>query len=476
MEGYITPKQRFRTAFKTVFLLFVAVATLTGIGWFVNTYIYQFMASTDPVSVGVITSKPEIDLTENAQEEFEVVFQLTDRVISGVQFALIYDAKYLNYQEFKGATGIEVVYEDATITEDGSQGKVFFVFTDISEPDGTGAPLQTALLLPFSFSAQRGADEDMVESVIQQVALVPEEAEYVGIAEDGSATSFAPPADPVIASITIIRSSIQPVPSTTITPELSVSPEPSDEPSPTIEVETTLTPEPTNELISASPTLTPIITGTPSPSASPTPTIFPAQPTQTPIPTSAITRPPNGAAGTASLDITLRFQGVVREPMSSMRRLNVKLLLRDGSGRLQEQIVPFTVGTNGLWTGQMNNVVLASAQTYTIQIKGEKHLLRKICDMRPAESVAGTYKCTGEGMRLAAGQNTLDFSGTYFLAGDIPIQDGIVDAKDIVFIRQSFGSTNPATLLRGDLNLDGIIDTQDYSLVMAALAFKYDEE
>ena len=103
-----------------------------------------------------------------------------------------------------------------------------------------------------------------------------------------------------------------------------------------------------------------------------------------------------------------------------------------------------------------------------------------MCDGTPTEAKAGTYHC-GEGkIVLAVGANTLDFSKIIQLAGDLPEaggkQNGIVDAYDTTFVRQNLGSTDAGKLKIGDLNLDGIIDTQDYSMVLQSLSIKFDEE
>ena len=69
-----------------------------------------------------------------------------------------------------------------------------------------------------------------------------------------------------------------------------------------------------------------------------------------------------------------------------------------------------------------------------------------------------------------------DFSGITLLVGDLPEQDGIVNAYDIGLIINNFGKRDSDILSKADVNMDGIVDTQDYSLVIAALSIRYDEE
>ena len=70
----------------------------------------------------------------------------------------------------------------------------------------------------------------------------------------------------------------------------------------------------------------------------------------------------------------------------------------------------------------------------------------------------------------------MDFSNIYELVGDLPDQDGVVDSYDISFIRLNLGKNEDAVQAIGDINLDGRVDTQDYSLVIASLSVKKDEE
>ena len=64
------------------------------------------------------------------------------------------------------------------------------------------------------------------------------------------------------------------------------------------------------------------------------------------------------------------------------------------------------------------------------------------------------------------------------MVGDLPQQDGVVNSYDISLARNNIGvagSYDPAVLALADLNLDGIVDSQDYSLVIAALSIRADE-
>ena len=78
-------------------------------------------------------------------------------------------------------------------------------------------------------------------------------------------------------------------------------------------------------------------------------------------------------------------------------------------------------------------------------------------------------------MRSESAGDYFDFTGIYLLVGDLPEQDGIVNSYDISLVRNLIGKTDVASLRQADLNLDGAVNAQDYSLVIAALSVRQDE-
>jgi hypothetical protein len=195
------------------------------------------------------------------------------------------------------------------------------------------------------------------------------------------------------------------------------------------------------------------------------------------IPT-PITGTPSGNLKLINPHVTMkvRFQGI-NNPKPQNNKLLVDVGLWSNSSN---QKVEFTYQSNGVWVGSfdLKNIYESGGYGpyYTFFIKGPKHIKKKICDMSPSESIPGTYKCKYGNIQFKEGENELDFTKIILLAGDLPTQDGIVNSLDFAFIRQNFGSTDAEVLLRGDLNLDGIIHTDDHTLIKTALEFKYDDE
>ena len=208
-----------------------------------------------------------------------------------------------------------------------------------------------------------------------------------------------------------------------------------------------------------------------------------ANPTNTPTSTQ-----PSG--GSVSLNLKLKFQGVMKEPSNTNQR-TMKVRIKVAGGNLSSPVsvgADFTLTNNRnsntdalIWEGTVNlPAQVTPGQKYYLLIKGPKHIQKKICDNTPSETTDGSYRCQGERtITFSSGQNNLDFSKIYLLAGDLPVngaQDGVVDSLDTSYIRNNLGKTDPTVVSIADLNLDGKVDTQDWSMVLYALSVKTDEE
>jgi hypothetical protein len=189
--------------------------------------------------------------------------------------------------------------------------------------------------------------------------------------------------------------------------------------------------------------------------------------------------PTPGKPSSVSLTMKIKLQGIAKKPKTA-DPITVSVKLAGSTGTPITKSVAFTVDDAGIWTGKADMDGVPTGGGYTVYIKGPKHIQKKICDAVPTEAKVGTYHCAEGKIAIVAGANTLDFSKVVQLAGDLPEggtkQNGIVDAYDTTFIRTNLGSTDATKLKIGDINFDGIIDTQDYSMVLQSLSIKFDEE
>ncbi len=218
----------------------------------------------------------------------------------------------------------------------------------------------------------------------------------------------------------------------------------------------------------SSPTNGPTTPVSPSQSLSPT---SPLQPTVPPLPTVPIT-----PTGNVEVDLKLKFQGVLTKPSDSINKLYVKLSLISNEGKKEESYGIFTADDKGIWSGKtfFNFNPLLETPKYKLLIKGPMHVQKKICDSAPTETEEGYYQCSIPNISIKKGINSFDFSKITLLAGDLSKQDGIVNSYDLSLVRQRLGQ-NAAGPQMYDLNLDGVINTQDYSLILFTLSIRFDD-
>lgn len=186
---------------------------------------------------------------------------------------------------------------------------------------------------------------------------------------------------------------------------------------------------------------------------------------------------PTTGSGQVNLLLKMRLQGVVKRPVEGKGSMKVKVkLVQNTVSNAAMYEVPMTYEEPGIWTGRIT-VAEQPGSGYYLLVKGPFHLQKKICDTHPVLT-NGVYSCKGGSISLIAGDNIIDLTGIFIPVGDLKMdgqeQDGFVNSSDVSFIRDHMG--NATALDSADLNLDGIVDTQDYALVIETLSSKHDED
>ncbi len=192
------------------------------------------------------------------------------------------------------------------------------------------------------------------------------------------------------------------------------------------------------------------------------------------------TQPASGSGtvtGNVKLNLKLKFQGINKKPVDSLNSMTVSVKQKKpGDTTLIESKGTFTADDKGVWSGavgfDMNPV--PTGGIFTVYVKGAQHIQKKICDNAPSEATPGTYRCGDGKITFAAGDNNLDLTKVTLLVGDLD-QNGLVDSIDLGLIKNNLGKKDEETLKKADLNRDGVVDTQDFSLILAALAARTDE-
>jgi hypothetical protein len=182
-----------------------------------------------------------------------------------------------------------------------------------------------------------------------------------------------------------------------------------------------------------------------------------------------------------NVKLTVKLQGV-RSGTFSQQYAHIKFGVAVGAeGKDTTDFVKsdFTHKGDGVYEGivTFDPTKVPRGNTYKLLVKGPKHLAKRFCT---ADASGTDYFCAENAgaISLTPGLKTFDFSTVPMAPGDLPLdgqQDGVVDSSDLTYIRQNLGQKEAGLLKIGDLNLDGIIDTQDFSLVINNLINNEDE-
>lgn len=183
-----------------------------------------------------------------------------------------------------------------------------------------------------------------------------------------------------------------------------------------------------------------------------------------------------------SVTMKLLFQGIVSEP-AEIKTMNVKIkIFKEGDQSDSYLTVPFTAMTDtpskGYWKSIFDIPLPDVNAKYYVYVKGPKHIQKKFCDARPRIGGQKFYNCSKANITLQPNENNfLDFTNIKLLAGDLPeqdsVQNGIIDSYDLVLVRTNI--SNATYHDSCDINMDKKCDWQDWSLVLASMAEKYDE-
>jgi len=459
-----------RKYFKIGLFVVVGAVFLFGIFQYIGPSLRKYFAANPAVQITLTPTKANL----KTNEEFQISMQIVDGNVSAIDLSLEYDSDKLAYsKEYEptnsGFIPLDPDYFDTPwleTTTDTTTGKKKLRMVVLAKSDAT-KPTPTP-----PYAIQFGLRFKALTAGIATVKILPE-TKIAGQDGSGPATNFDFTPD-LTTSVNISESN------TCVCTNDLVS---------TDNCDTGFAPicsaDNANQCACAEivdfPTDTPTPTPTPATEVSETPTPTPTVVAGTVTPTSPITppltiSPPSDLIADVKLNMKIRFQGVVTEPIDQFREQDVKVTFLSNDKQFKkEATVQFNADGGGIWIGSQELIGVPIGKSFSVLLKGPKHLQKKICESDPKEPIPGGYICKTGNITLTEGDNDFDFSDVVNLAGDIPIQNGIVDSMDIIFIRQNFGSQDSEKLSKGDLNMDGIIDTQDYSLVIAALAFKYDD-
>ena len=128
-----------------------------------------------------------------------------------------------------------------------------------------------------------------------------------------------------------------------------------------------------------------------------------------------------------------------------------------------------TTQDNGLFTGTVAFPDFKDGNKFSLMIKVDKYLLRRICTPGPSETKIGGYVCTVPELTIRKGEdNSFDFSKVSLLPGDLGLTDGILNGYDLSLVRNNLNKNTPEAVGLADLNYDGTVDKKDFDIISSS--------
>lgn len=177
----------------------------------------------------------------------------------------------------------------------------------------------------------------------------------------------------------------------------------------------------------------------------------------------AVNYPPDSA----SVNLKLKLFGSKAIPGIKLKAIAVAVG-RIGEGKFETRPQGFDLTSNrdGTFSGTVTFPDFKDGNKFSLMIKADKYLLRRICDAIPSETKAGSYHCQTPGLTIRKGENnSFDFSGISLLPGDLGTPDGVLNGYDLSLVRNNIGKNEPENLGLADLNYDGVINIKDFEII-----------
>lgn len=141
---------------------------------------------------------------------------------------------------------------------------------------------------------------------------------------------------------------------------------------------------------------------------------------------------------------------------------------RTGEGIYETQLEEFYLSGNGdgTFSGKFAFPDFKDGNKFSLMIKADKYLLKRICNPDASEEKPGGYKCTSPGLTIKSGEETsFDFSKISLLAGDLGIADGYLNGYDLGIVRNNLGKNDYRNNALADLNYDNVVDGKDFEII-----------
>ncbi len=166
------------------------------------------------------------------------------------------------------------------------------------------------------------------------------------------------------------------------------------------------------------------------------------------------------------VNLKLNLYGALPNSVHNLKGV-VVAVGRNGESKYETlpQQINLNQNEDGTFSGQVAFPDFRDGTNFSLMIKVDKYLLRRICDTNPLENNPSGYICSDPNLTIRKGQNNFDFSKVAILPGDLGQADGLLNGYDLSILRNSIGKTDQSSLALSDLNYDGVIDIKDFEII-----------
>lgn len=181
---------------------------------------------------------------------------------------------------------------------------------------------------------------------------------------------------------------------------------------------------------------------------------------------SASSLPPvNYPATTAKINLKLKLYGALAN--NAKLKATSVAVGRNGESEYETDVRGFDLTQNpdGTFSGTVAFPDFQDGTKFSLMLKVDKYLLKRICDPNPKESKPDEYKCADPSLTIRRGENNFNFSGVSLLPGDLGLIDGLLNGYDLSIVKNNMGKTTPESIGAADLNYDGIVNEKDFEII-----------